>query len=487
MNKSLVRYIVGWVMVIIAAMLLLPMIVSIIYRESTWVYFLLVSGICALVGGVSSKFKPKNKQMYSREGYAACAITWIMLSVIGCLPFVISGEIPNFTNALFETVSGFTTTGCTILGNDIAIEDLSKGMTFWRCFTNWAGGMGILVFILAVITPFSGQSNMYLMKAESPGPVVSKLIPKLKGTAVLLYMMYIFLSVVEFLLLIIGKMPVFDAITVTFSTAGTGGFSIHNDGIAAYEGHYYWQGVITTFMVLFGLNFTVYFLIIARKFKQAIKFEEMRYYFGWFFACTFVITGVLYYKGVFQSLFDCFHHSAFQVATLLSSTGFATTNYDLWPESTKAILILVALIGACAGSTGGGLKVSRVVILLKECGKEIHTQLHPHSVKSVKMDGKPIKHEVIRSVSVYLTIFIAVFTASVLLISIDGYDFTTNFTAVLACLNNMGPGFGAVGPVCNFDGFSVLSKYVLIFDMLAGRLELLPILMVFMPSSWRSK
>lgn len=487
MNKGIIRYIVGWVLVLIAIMLLLPMIVALIYKEKDWQYFLLISGCCAFVGGISSKFKPKSHQMYAREGFAACALAWMLLSVIGCLPFVISGQIPNFTNALFETVSGFTTTGATVLGNDIMIEDLSRSMLFWRSFTNWAGGMGILVFMLAVITPFSGQSNMYLMKAESPGPVVSKLIPKLKGTAVLLYGIYIFLSIVEFVLLIIGRMPVFDAITVTFSTAGTGGFSIHNEGIAAYNGNYYWQGVITTFMVLFGINFTVYFLLLGKKFKQAVKFEEFRYYIGLYVAAVGIITGVLYYRGIFDSFFDCFHHSAFQVATLISSTGFATQDFNQWPELTKAILVTVAFIGACAGSTGGGFKVSRVLILVKEIFKEIHTIFHPHSVKTVKMDDKPIKHETVRSVSVYLTIFIAVYAVSFLLISIDGHDFTTNFTAVLATLNNMGPGLNEVGPVMNFDCYSQFSKYVLIFDMLAGRLEILPLLFVFTPSCWKSK
>lgn len=487
MNKGLVRYIVGWVLILIAIMLLLPFIVALIYRERDWKYFLFLSGCCALIGGISSGYKPKNTQLYAREGYVACALTWLLLSIIGCLPFVMSNQIPDFTNALFETVSGFTTTGATVLGNDIKIEDLSYSMLFWRSFTNWAGGMGILVFMLAVITPFSGQSNMYLMKAESPGPVVSKLIPKLKGTAVILYAIYIFLSLVEFFLLVIGKMPVFDAITVTFSTAGTGGFSVHNDGIAYYNGNYYWQGVITVFMVLFGINFTVYFLMLGKKFKQAIKFEELRFYLGTFVLAVFAITGVLYYDKVFDSWFDCFHHSAFQVATLISSTGFATQDFNLWPEITKTILILVAFMGACAGSTGGGFKVSRILILLKEALKEFHTMLHPRSVKVVKMDDKPIKHETVRSVSVYLTVFIAIYAVSLLIVSLDGLDFTTNFTAVLATLNNMGPGLNRVGPVENFDCYSNLSKYVLIFDMLAGRLELFPILMIFAPSCWRSK
>ncbi len=487
MNKGLLRYILGWVLVVTAAMLILPTIVAIVYREDDWKYFLLVGGCAGLVGGISSKFKPKDRHMYAREGYAACGLAWILLSLIGCLPFLLSGQIPGFTDALFETVSGFTTTGASILGSGVQVEDLSKSMLFWRSFTNWAGGMGILVFMLAVIAPFSEQSNMYLMKAESPGPVVSKFIPKLKGTAVWLYGIYIAMTILQFLLLIIGGMPIFDAIAASMSTAGTGGFSIYNDGIAHYNGHYYWQTIITIFMLLFGCNFSVYFLLIGRKFKQAFKLEEVRWYIVWFCTATAIVVVCLYVNGSFDSLLDCVHHGAFQVSTLMSSTGFATADYDLWPEAAKFTLILVSFVGACAGSTGGGFKLSRVIILAKEASKEVRTMLHPNSVKVMKMDGKPIKHDTVRSVSVYLTIFLGVYAVSVFIISFDGLDFTTNFTAVLATLNNMGPGLNLVGPTQNFDCYSTLSKYVLMFDMIAGRLELIPILLLFVPATWRAK
>ncbi|MBQ2604262.1 MAG: TrkH family potassium uptake protein [Clostridia bacterium] len=488
MNRNLVRYVLGFVLIILSLMLLLPVIVAFIYRENDWKYFLLISGACGLVGGISSQFKPKNSQMLIKEGFISCALTWILMSIIGCLPFVISGQIPNFTNALFETVSGFTTTGATILGTDRQIEDLSHSMLFWRSFTNWAGGMGILVFILAVVSQLSGQSNMHLMKAESPGPVVSKLIPKLKNTAVLLYVMYFVMSFIEFILLIIGKMPLFDAITVTFSTAGTGGFSVLNEGIMAYNGNYYQQAVITAFMVLFGVNFSVYYLLICRKFSQIFKFEELRWYLIIYAAAVAAIgLNLTFGSNIYTSKLDIWHHAAFQVATYISSTGFATQDFDKWPEFSKAVLLLVAFIGACAGSTGGGLKVSRVIILWRSAIKSLKTLLHPNSVVTVKMDGKTVKEDVIRSTSVYFSIFILVFMCSVLLISLDNMDFTTNFTAVLATLNNMGPGLNLVGPTRNFYEYSDFSKYVLIFDMLAGRLELLPMLMLFEPFVWKKK
>ena len=484
MNKSLIRYVMGWVLIILAMMLFLPIIVSFIYNDGCWKYFLLLSGGCGLVGGISSKFKPKNSQMFIKEGFVSCALAWLLLSIIGAMPFVLSGEIPDFANALFETISGFTTTGATILGTDRQIEDLSMSMLFWRSFTNWAGGMGILVFILAVVSPMSGQSNMYLMKAESPGPVVSKLIPKLKNTAVLLYVIYIIMSVVELILLLIGGMPVFDAITVTFSTAGTGGFSTRNAGIAAYDGNYYLQAVITAFMFLFGINFSVYYLAICRKFKQIWKFEELRWYFIMYIMAVAAIgLDLTFRSNVFSSKLDIWHHAAFQVATYQSSTGFATADFDQWPEFSKSVLLIVAFIGACAGSTGGGLKVSRLIILVKNVFKEMKTMLHPNSVVTVKMDGKTVKDDVIRFTSVYFTLFMFIFIFSVLFLSFDKMDFTTNFTAVLATFNNMGPGLNLVGPTKNFYEYSNFSKYVLMFDMLAGRLELIPMLMLFEPLS----
>ena len=487
MKKSLVNYVLGWVFIVIGAMLVLPMIIAFIYRENDYLYFGLIAAVSLIVGLITTRFKPKNPQMNAREGFIACALAWILMSVIGGLPFYISGQIPQFVDAIFESVSGFTTTGATILGTDRQIESLSMSMLFWRSFTNWAGGMGILVFLLAVITPLSGQSNMHLMKAESPGPVVSKLIPKLRGTAGLLYIIYGFLTLLEFVILMCMGMNWFEAITVSFSTAGTGGLSVRNEGIMAYEGHYGWQTVITVFMVVFAANFSVYYLIIVRKFKQILKLEEIRWYLILYFAAVAAIGLDLTFEGDMKSTFDIWHHSAFQVGTFISSTGFATYDYDTWPEFSKAVLMLVAVIGACAGSTGGGFKVSRVVILVKFTLKEFRALLHPNSVKTVKMDGKIIKDDMIRSVSAYLTIFTTVYFVSVLILSFDGFDFTTNLTAVLATINNMGPGLNKVGPTSNFYAFSPVGKCVLIFDMLAGRLEFLPLLFLFDPACWKSK
>ncbi len=487
MNTNLVRYVLGWVFLVIGIMMLPPILIAFFCGEIDAFYFGVVAFGCLSIGLISKKYKPKKTQMYAREGFVACALTWILMSVVGCLPFYLSGQIPDFTNALFESVSGFTTTGATILGTDRQIEELSYSMRFWRSFTNWAGGMGILVFLIAVITPLSGQSNMYLMKAESPGPVVSKLIPKLRGTASLLYIIYTALTVVECVMLLLGGMPLFEAVTVSLSTAGTGGLSVRNEGIMAYDGQYYIQAVITAFMFIFAVNFSVYYLILTKKIKQALKIEELHWYVGLFLIAVLVIGVDLTINKTYDSALDCWHHTAFQVGTFISSTGFATADFDLWPEFSKTVLMLVAFVGACAGSTGGGFKVSRVIILFKSILKEFKTMLHPNSVKTVKMDGKIIKDETIRSTSVYLTIFIFIYIGSVLLLAFDKMDFTTNFTAVLATLNNMGPGLNAVGPTKNFYDYSIFSKYVLMFDMLAGRLELLPLLFLFNPSCWKSK
>ena len=488
MNGNLVRYVLGWVLVIIGAMLILPIIVAIIYHENDYIYFGLIAIACLLLGLISSKFKPKNTQMYVREGYLSCALTWVLLSVIGCLPFFISRQIPRFTDALFESVSGFTTTGASILGVDRQIEDLSHSMLIWRSFTNWAGGMGILVFMLAVISQLSGHSNMYLMKAESPGPVVSKLIPKLRGTAGVLYGIYGGLTLLQFLMLALGGMPVFDAITLSFSTAGTGGFSIRNNSLMYFEGHYYWQAVVTAFMFLFAVNFTVYYLLITRKIRQALKLEELRWYFFIFVAAVAVIAADLTINGVYTNMFDRLHHTAFQVSTYISSTGFASADFDLWPELSKTVLMTVAFVGACAGSTGGGLKVSRAIILVKGAGRDIRKILHPNSVYTVKMDGKAVKEDVVSSINTYLILYVFIMVGSVLILSLDEkMDFTTDFTAVIATFNNMGPGLAKVGPTQSYYDYSILSKCVLIFDMLAGRLEILPVLMLFNRNCWRNK
>ncbi len=487
MNKNLVRYVLGWVLVVVGAMLVLPIIVAMIYGERDYIYFGAISAACLLLGYISSRFKPKNTQMYVREGYISCALTWVLLSVIGCLPFYLSGQIPGFTNALFESVSGFTTTGATILGVDRQIEELSHSMLFWRSFTNWAGGMGILVFMLAVISQLSGQSNMYLMKAESPGPVVSKLIPKLRGTAGVLYGIYGGMTLIEFIMLAAGGMPIFDAITLSFSTAGTGGFSIKNAGVIAYEGHYYWQAVLTAFMFLFAVNFSVYYLMLTKKFRQAFKLEELRWYYIIFFAAVAIIAVDLTRNGIYPNMFERLHHTAFQVATYISSTGFASADFDLWPEVSKSVLMIVALIGACAGSTGGGLKVSRAIVLVKSAKRDIRKILHPNSVYTVKIDGKSVKDDIVSSINTYFILYMIIMIVSVFMLSFDEkMDFTTDLTAVIATFNNMGPGLAKVGPTQSYFEYSVLSKYVLIFDMLAGRLEIIPFIMLFDRECWKN-
>lgn len=399
------------------------------------------------------------------------------MSCFGAIPFVISGWIPNPVDALFEVVSGFTTTGASILTD---VEVLPKCLLFWRSFTHWIGGMGVLVFLLTLI-PLAGGSHMNLMKAESPGPSVSRLVPKVKSTAKILYLIYIVMTIAEIILLLIGKMPLFDALTTAFGTAGTGGFGIRNDSIAGYST--YNQVVITIFMILFGVNFNVYFLFLLRKFKQASVSEEVRAYFLIIFAAILVITWNVH--GMFDNIGQALQQVSFQVASIITTTGYATTDFNLWPQASRTILVMLMFVGACAGSTGGGIKVSRFLILLKAAKKELIQLLHPRSVRKIKIDGKAVEHEVVRSTNVFMGIYILVFAFSILLISFDNLDLATNFTAVTATLNNIGPGLELVGPTGNFSVFSNFSKLVLTFDMLAGRLELFPLLLLFVPDTWK--
>ncbi|MEE1061522.1 MAG: TrkH family potassium uptake protein, partial [Ruminococcus sp.] len=373
---------------------------------------------------------------------------------------------------------GITTTGASILTN---IEGLSHGMLIWRSFLNWLGGMGVIVFLLAIIPKLGGQQNIFLMKAESPGPIIGKAVPKMRQYALMLYTIYIALTVLEFILLLFGGMEVFDAINTSFATAGTGGFSIKNSGIAAYDS-YYLQTVIAVFMLLFGLNFSFYLLLLARKFNQAFKIEEVWVYLGIIAASTAIIAINI---SSTYSPYDAFHQSFFYVASLITTTGFGLTDVNEWPELSKAVILIITFIGATAGSTGGGFKISRIILLFKEVKKEITLLVHPRNVKTVKMDGKAVAHDVMRTTSVYLVVYIGIFALSYLLIAIDNKDFVTSFTSVASALNNTGPGLGAVGPVGNFSDFSILSKSVFIFDMIAGRLELFPILLLFAPSAWK--
>ena len=480
MNYSIIAYIIGWILNFEALFMALPCITAIFYHEhSGWAFFLSAM-FCLLIGIPLVQKKTKNKIFYTREGCVTVALSWFILSIMGALPFLIGGVISNPIDAVFETVSGFTTTGASIL---LDVESLTKCMLMWRSFTHWIGGMGVLVFILCLL-PLTGGDGGYhvnLMKAESPGPSVSKLVPQVQSTAKILYSIYLTLTVIEFVLLLFGKMSVFDALTTSFGTAGTGGFGIKNDSIAGYSP--YIQYVVTIFMILFGINFSAYFLLLSKKLRQAIHMEEVRWYLIIIFASIVFIS--FNARAMFSTLEETIRHVSFQVASVITTTGFATTDFDLWPEFSRTILVILMFIGACAGSTGGGIKVSRFILLIKTMKKELHTYLHPRSVRKIQMDGKVVEHNVLRSTNVYMIAYILIFVASVLLISLDNFDLTTNFTAVSATLNNIGPGLELVGPTQNFSLFSNGSKLILIFDMLAGRLELFPLLLLFVRDSWR--
>lgn len=474
MNRSIIRYILGWVLKIEAILMLLPCVVAIIYRENSGIAFLFSAALCGALGFAISFHKPENTLFYLKEGCIATSLSWILLSIFGCLPFVISGEIRSFTDALFETISGFTTTGASILPN---VEELSHCMLFWRSFTHWIGGMGVLVFLLAII-PLSGGSNINLMRAESPGPSVGKLVPKIKYTARILYLLYLALTALQILLLAAGRLPLFDSICTALGTAGTGGFGIKADSIAGYSPYIQW--VVTIFMILFGVNFNFYYLIIFGKIKDALHMEEVIYYILIILAAVGIIFTQIYTPSL--GIENALRHSSFQVASIITTTGFATVDFDLWSEAAKTVLVFLMFIGACAGSTGGGIKVSRFVIETKSIIRELYSFIHPKSVRRIKMDGKPVEHEVIRTVNVYFITFLFIFSASLLALSFEGNDLITNFTAVAATINNIGPGLAMVGPTQSFVHFNIFSKYVLMFDMLAGRLELFPLLILFHPT-----
>ena len=479
MNKRSIIYILGWVLIVDAVAMQIGTITSLIYGEKEAWYFVLTGVVSAILGVLAIKVKkPKNMVLYQKAGFASTALSWILLSLVGCMPFWLSGEIPSFIDAFYETVSGITTTGATIL-NDV--EALSKGMLMWRSFLHWLGGMGVIVFLLAIIPKLGGQQNIFLMKAESPGPIIGKAVPRMRNYATMLYGIYIILTALEFILLLFGGLNVFEAINTSFSTAGTGGFGIYNSNAAAFDS-YYVQMVIAVFMLLFGVNFSVYLCLIARKFKQSLKFEELWIYLGIVAVSTAIIAFNI--SSIYKP-YDAFHQSFFYVTSIISTTGFGLTDVNKWPELSKTIIIILTFIGASAGSTGGGFKISRIILLFKEVRKEFSLLVHPRNVKLVKMDGKAVNHDIMRTTSMYLVLYIGVFAISFLLVSIDNMDFTTSFTAVAANLNNTGPGLGAVGPVGNYADFSILSKIVFIFDMLAGRLEIYPLLLLFAPSAWK--
>lgn len=477
MDMSNITYILGWILNIEAALMALPLVTALIYGEKQGWTFAVVMAASALIGFLLTRHRRNDRNFRAREGFVATGLSWIVMSFFGCLPFYLSGEIPKFIDALFETVSGFTTTGASILSD---VETMSHCMMLWRCFTHWIGGMGVLVFLLAVL-PMVGGSNMHLMKAESPGPVVGKLVPKVRYTARILYLLYVVLTLTEFVLLMLGGMIPFEALCTSFGTAGTGGFGFRNDSFASFSPYIQW--VVAIFMVIFGVNFNVYFLIYMKKIGQALRCEEMRWYLGIIAATTALICANIYDVAV------TFEHNLrnafFQVATIITTTGFATVDFDLWPGFSKAILVLLMFIGACAGSTGGGLKVSRWVMAGKATGSYVGSFLHPRSVRRVRFEDKDVEDSTLHAIFVYMMGVFFIFTASLLLISLEGRDLVTTFTSVAATFNNIGPGLSGVGPTCNFGSFSLLSKLVFIFDMLAGRLEVFPLLILLYPRLWR--
>lgn len=476
MNYRMITYVLGWILVFEALFMAVPIITALVYAEHIVWSYAGSAAICAAAGGLLIMKKPQKTSLYSREGEVIVALSWVTLSLFGALPLWISGEIPSFVDALFETVSGFTTTGASILSD---VEALSMASRMWRSFSHWVGGMGVLVFIMAFL-PLSGARNMHIMKAESPGPSVSKLVPRVKTTALLLYSIYFVLTLVEFVLLLCGGMTVFEALNTAFSTAGTGGFSIYNSGLSGFSP--YIQIVVTVFMLLCSVNFTCFFLIIAGRIREAFNTEVRTFLI--IVACASLVIAVNI-SGLYSSFGEAFRNSIFTVASLISTTGFATADYNLWPELSRTLIVLVMFIGACAGSTGGGFKVSRLVILVKSMAKELQTMVHPRQVKKIKIDSQPIEHEVVRAVNVYMVAYLLIFVGSITVISFDNHDLITNFTAVLTAMNNVGPGLNLVGPMENFGFFSDTSKAVLIFDMLAGRLELFPILLLFTPATWK--
>ena len=480
MNYSMILYILGAILKVEALLMCLPAFVALLYGEGDLQAFLITIALAGAAGVLITLRKPKNTVIYAREGFVVTALSWILMSMVGALPFVISGQIPNYIDAVFETVSGFTTTGSSILTD---VEAMTHGLLFWRSFTHWVGGMGVLVFVMAVL-PLSGARNLHIMRAESPGPVVGKLVPRIRDTAMILYGIYTAMTIVLILLLLMGGMPLFDSAVHAFGTAGTGGFGIWADSIAHYDSVYI-DLVLSVGMILFGVNFNLYYLVLQGRVKSALKSDELRWYLGIIAAATLLIAwNILPQMGnIWQSL----RYSFFQVSSIITTTGFATTDFNLWPELSRCILLVLMLLGACAGSTGGGIKTSRLVIMLRSARKEIGRLLHPRSVRSLKFEGKALEDDTVRNVFIYFFIMIVLIGISVLLVSLDNFDLDTTFSAVMTCINNVGPGLGVVGPMGSFAPLSYLSKVVLILDMLLGRLETFPILMLFAPSVWRGR
>ncbi|MBQ3150073.1 MAG: TrkH family potassium uptake protein [Clostridia bacterium] len=480
MNYRMIFYNIGRFLLVESALLMIPAVMSLINNDGAFMAFVITIAALTLTGFVAAVKKPQNNNIYAKDGYVIVSMTWILMSLFGALPFVISGYIPSFTDAFFETVSGFTTTGSTILRD---IEIIPKSLLFWRSFTHWIGGMGILVFVIAVM-PKTESTSMHIMKAEVPGPTVGKLVSKLRASARILYGIYCVMTILQIIMLVIGGMPLFDSVVNSFATAGTGGFGILNNSIEGYNSLYS-EMVIAVFMLLFGINFNLYYMMIIRHGKQALKSEELHWYLGIVTASVLIIAIALMTTDYTAG--ESFRYAFFQVASIITTTGFSTANFDLWPVICKIVLVLLMFVGACAGSTGGGIKVSRLILLIKGGRRDIRKAINPRSVETVKLDRVSVNEQIVRSVSVFFGMYMIVIAASALLLAIDGHDIVTTITAVIACVGNIGPGLAEVGPAGNFADFSVFSKLVLCFDMLAGRLELIPMLMLFSPYAWSRK
>ena len=480
MNYRMTAFIIGKMLGVEGALLLIPAMVAFLYGEKSGLTFLMVSAILFIIYFIFGRKKPGNKMIYGKEGLVIVGSAWILWSLFGAMPFFLSGSIPNYLDAFFETVSGFTTTGSTILTN---IESLPMGMSFWRSLTHWIGGMGVLVFVM-MLTSLDDENSMHLMRAEVPGPEADKLVPKARSTAKILYSMYFVLTAAEVIFLLLGGMNFYDALIHSFRTAGTGGFSNRNASITYYDSAYI-DGVITVFMILFGVNFNLYFLIRLKNWKAALKNEELRAYLGIILGSMAIIT--LNILSMYGNIVHAFRYASFQVAAIITTTGFCTANFDMWPELSKVILLGLMVIGACAGSTGGGIKVSRLLILVKSVKQEIRRMLHPKSVTIVQINGKKVGRDTMHGVYIYFICYILILMLSVLLVSINNFDFTTTFSAVLTTLNNVGPGLAQAGPIENFYDFSALSKIVFCLDMLIGRLEIFPYLLLLSPDLWRRR
>ena len=480
MNKKMIVYILGKMMGVEGLLLLIPALVSLIYHEKSVISFLIVEAVLLVIYMVFGRKLPASKQIYGKEGFVIVGLAWILWSAFGALPFVISGSIPYYIDALFETISGFTTTGSTILAD---IEALPMGISFWRSFTHWIGGMGVLVFVM-MITSLDDENAMPLMRAEVPGPEADKLVPKARHTARLLYGMYFVLTAAEVVFLLFGGMNLYDALLHAFSTAGTGGFSNRAASVSFYDSAYI-DGVITVFMILFGINFNLYFFILLKDWKSILKNEELWAYLGIVGVSIAIITGNI--LKIYGTVAHAFRYASFQVGSIITTTGFATADYDQWPELSKSILLALMFVGACAGSTGGGIKVSRLLIIVKSIRREVRKMLHPNAVTIIKVNGKKIGQDTLKNVNLYLTCYIIIMIVSILLVSIDNFDFATTFSGVLTTMSNVGPGISKVGPVMNFQPFSAVSKLVFCFDMLIGRLEIFPYLLLLSPELWRRR